>query len=707
MYSLGVVLYELLTGVKPRKLLRDAGGGVAAAMHEPSPTLPSVAAVNEPFRAKLRGDLDTIVLKALKRAPAERYATVHAFADDLRRHAQGLPILARPDSAWYRVSKFARRHAVPMAAAAAVLVAVLAGAGVAVWQARVARAEQQRAEEVKEFIASIFEGASPYAAAGQKLSAVDLLQQARARIDHIDDARPELRTELLTLVGSSLAELMEMKDALTILRETVDEATRTLGPDHELTLRARTALSLPQRFLGDPEQVAPELDDLLQRLRASPGPAEDLVEALESHADVAMKRARWDAAEASSREMLAVARSRLGERHPLALSARWSLVQSLLLAGKNKEAAAQADEAYPLMVEAYRSEPKAPVLIEASELYGRVLTGVGRLGEGISYIARAMDDAAALFGRDSVHIGYYGANLAARQLQAGEFDAALASVDRGLAVSAVVPGPDSGLHAFSHHVRGRILLAARKGSAAVEQLDLAIEKLRSAGTRSAQRLAAARSERALALAYTGAIDEALADLHPRRSAPPHRRDRRAAVGGVGARPGFAAQGARGRAVHGRGERDPIERSDRNGTEPARARRPRRRRGLARGGARPLAPAPAPDGARSCRYSRRPRSRGADARTSARGAAAARGGRRLLAAVRRTEPLGWRYEPASESRLWRPRTARRGSRRPVARDADPRARDDGADLKYHPRVEPGPRRDGDVDACGRSWKTWSR
>jgi tetratricopeptide (TPR) repeat protein len=153
------------------------------------------------------------------------------------------------------------------------------------------------------------------------------------------------------------------------------------------------------------------------------------------------------------------------------------------------------------------------VLIEASELYGRVLTGVGRLGEGISYIARAMDDAAALFGRDSVHIGYYGANLAARQLQAGEFDAALASVDRGLAVSAVVPGPDSGLHAFSHHVRGRILLAARKGSAAVEQLDLAIEKLRSAGTRSAQRLAAARSERALALAYTGAIDEALADLH--------------------------------------------------------------------------------------------------------------------------------------------------------------------------------------------------
>ena len=506
------MLYELLTGARPYKLIRDARGAVAPATHDASPTLPSAVASAAPFGARLRGDLDTIVLKALKRSPGERFATVNAFADDIRRHLQGLPILARPDATWYRLSKFARRHAVPLGAAAAVLLAVLIGAGAAIWQARVAREEQRRAEEVKDFITSIFEGASPYVAAGAKLSAVDLLKQARARIDRIDGARPELRTELLTLVGASLAELTDFSGAEPILRETVNEATRTLGPDHALTLHARTVLALTHRFVGSPEQAAAELNDLLPRLRRSPESVEDLAEALESHAGAAMQLARWDEAEASSKEMLDVTQTRLGERHALTRSARWSLVQSYLLAGKYEAAAEQADQVFPLMIDAYRNEPKAPEMMEARELYGRVLTGVGRLDEGIAHIERALDDAAELFGADSVLIAYYAANLASRQLEAGDLESALKSIDRGLEVSVVIPGPTSGLYAFSHHVRGQILLAAREGEAAVAQLDIALEKLGSSGARSAQSVGAARSDRALALAYTGRVDAALADL---------------------------------------------------------------------------------------------------------------------------------------------------------------------------------------------------
>ena len=511
-YSLGVVLYELLTGARPHRPIRDARGAIAPATHDVDPTLPSAVPSAAPISAALRGDLDTITLKALKRSPGERYATVHAFADDIRRHLQGLPILARPDATWYRLSKFARRHAVPLGAATAVLLAVLVGAGAAIWQARVAREEQRRAEEVKEFITSIFEGASPFVAAGAKLSAVDLLKQARTRIDRIDGATPELRTELLTLVGASLAELTDFSAAEPILRQTADEATRALGPDHVLTLHARTVLALTHRYIGSPEQAAAELNDLLPRLRRSPASSEDLAEALESHAGAAMQLARWDEAEASSKEMLDVARTRLGEGHALARSARWSLVQSYLLAGKYEAAAEQADQVFPLMLDAYRSEPKAPELVEARELYGRVLTGVGRLNEGIAYIAQALDDAAVLFGADSVVIGYYAANLASRQLEVGDLESALKTIDRGLEVSAVIPGITSGLYAFSHHVRAQILLAGRKGAAAVAQFDVALDKLGNSGARSAQSLAAARSERALALAHSGRVDAALADL---------------------------------------------------------------------------------------------------------------------------------------------------------------------------------------------------
>ncbi|MEZ5417246.1 MAG: hypothetical protein R2708_07880 [Vicinamibacterales bacterium] len=114
----------------------------------------------------MRGDLDTILLKALKKDPAERYTTAGDLADDLTRYLDGRPVVAQPDRRGCRLRKFVGRHRLEVAAAAAALAAVLAGAGIAVWQAQVARAEQQRAEseqrraeDVKQFIASIFEDA--------------------------------------------------------------------------------------------------------------------------------------------------------------------------------------------------------------------------------------------------------------------------------------------------------------------------------------------------------------------------------------------------------------------------------------------------------------------------------------------------------------------------------------------------------------------
>lgn len=131
-YSLGRVSYELLTGSLPKP---------TSALDAP---LASTRVSDRQHKRRLRGDLDAILNRALKQDPAQRYASVDALARDIERHLQGRPIEARPDSSWYRVSKFVARNRVTTLAASAVLVAMVAGASVALWQAREAREQAAR-----------------------------------------------------------------------------------------------------------------------------------------------------------------------------------------------------------------------------------------------------------------------------------------------------------------------------------------------------------------------------------------------------------------------------------------------------------------------------------------------------------------------------------------------------------------------------------
>jgi eukaryotic-like serine/threonine-protein kinase len=144
-YSLGVVLYELVCERRPYKLTRSSMGALEEAILAADPVRPSRAAPPA-FRRALVGDLDTIILKMLEKAPGARYATVNAGIDDIERHLSGQPVLARPDSAWYRARKAIRRHRVFFSAAAAVVTAIVLGGAGALWEARMARLQAARAE---------------------------------------------------------------------------------------------------------------------------------------------------------------------------------------------------------------------------------------------------------------------------------------------------------------------------------------------------------------------------------------------------------------------------------------------------------------------------------------------------------------------------------------------------------------------------------
>jgi eukaryotic-like serine/threonine-protein kinase len=152
-FSLGVVLYELLTDVHPFRRKDRTPADIARAVCETEVELPSRAvleAEGDPGSRKARllaGDLDTIVLMALRKEPERRYASAEKLSEDLERHFEGRPVFARKDTLPYRTGKFVRRHRLGVAAASLVAASLVAGSGVALWQARVARRSEALAQK--------------------------------------------------------------------------------------------------------------------------------------------------------------------------------------------------------------------------------------------------------------------------------------------------------------------------------------------------------------------------------------------------------------------------------------------------------------------------------------------------------------------------------------------------------------------------------
>ena len=148
-YSLGVLLYELLSGRRPYEVDSRSPDAVARVVCDTDPVAPSAALgpqVSESRRRKLKGDLDTIVMKAMQKDPRRRYTSVEHLSEDIERHLKGLPITARRDSTRYRTGKFVRRNRVAVATGFVVILSLVAGLATTMWQARVARSERERAE---------------------------------------------------------------------------------------------------------------------------------------------------------------------------------------------------------------------------------------------------------------------------------------------------------------------------------------------------------------------------------------------------------------------------------------------------------------------------------------------------------------------------------------------------------------------------------
>lgn len=228
-YALGVMLFELLTGERPHKVkVGDAGGlSLLQAITDTDPTAPSNALARNTARAvsaqQLRGDLDTIVLKALKRDPARRYPTAQALADDLANYLNNRPIHARPDNPFYRVRKFVSRHRAASAISLIATVGIILAASAAWWSARQEAMALQRVAEMsqanaaaREFLVNLFRAAAPEQHLGKPLNALQMLErgwqqlQSSAQGGKMDALA---RAQTASAIGDSFYSLGAMQQA--------------------------------------------------------------------------------------------------------------------------------------------------------------------------------------------------------------------------------------------------------------------------------------------------------------------------------------------------------------------------------------------------------------------------------------------------------------------------------------------------------------
>ncbi len=311
-YALGALLYLLLTGRHPIGRPGASPVDLLRGILETQPGRLSDGVQDPRLRRELQGDLEIIVAKALKKRPEERYASVPALAEDLRRYLAGEPILARPDSLVYRTRKFVSRHTRIVTAAALALVAL--GAVAAFYGARLA-AERDRATQVSGFLIDLLSHADPYEAGQGEPTVRSLLDAGAARARQDLATQPELRRELFALLGRIYERRGDYEQALPLLEQAVALGHQTLGPSRELGQSLNDlGVALGQKAELDAARAV--LESALAMRREVLGEAHP--DAAQSHSELGrtlFDLGLLDEAEAHFRAALAIRRKVLGPIH--------------------------------------------------------------------------------------------------------------------------------------------------------------------------------------------------------------------------------------------------------------------------------------------------------------------------------------------------------------------------------------------------------
>jgi eukaryotic-like serine/threonine-protein kinase len=579
-YVLGVLLYKLLCGSSPFFISSVRLSEIERAICEKDPPPPSemVSTNDSPesrslagtrgtspnkLRRILSGDLDNIVLMAMRKEPERRYASAQQMASDVQRHLDGMPVIARGDTVSYRTTKFVRRHWLPVTAGISAAILILAFATTTYVQSlrisaerdRVtqqrerAEHERARAEEVSSFLVNLFKLSDPGENRGNQVTARELLDSGAQRLHAGLQDQPATKAALLSTVGMVYDSLGQYQDALPLLSESLQLQAQAHDSSHIDTL-----LELGRAYIGAgdlPAAEAPLQQGLhlaqsdagamsaetghalyalgmlryqqgknsdarelyirsLNILESSKAPQTDVSPVLNDLATVYISDHQWTLAKQAYDQALEIDRRMLGDDHPKVAFR----LQNLAIVAQNMGDLKQAEVLYrdALQRELRAYGDRHPEVAVTKGNYGLLLQREGRLTEAEPLLRSALEIKLSLYGPNHFMVGYSRVSLAILLHDKGDLAGSENEFRQALAIY------DSSLPA-NHQYRAallmhfaRLLVDRNKAAEALTKSDESIKIWAATSPASSPQTALAHAIHAYALEHLGKSKAAAEEL---------------------------------------------------------------------------------------------------------------------------------------------------------------------------------------------------